>query len=192
MRLFHLLFKSSPVVVVDVAYICSICWNTCICRFMTESILEQRKNSFEFHTYPLPLYKGRQLTLLRSKHSQPIQSERIMVDRVNLVKSLMLTDICDCRYDREDNSFRYLVNIQFVTAMGPPGGGRNPVTPRYMRHFNVLAILDFEDSTLSVVFTIIYEWWVRKSRLPHDVSSKLFLNFLTTCCVNPLVTVFES
>ncbi|XP_073386521.1 uncharacterized protein [Physcomitrium patens] len=74
-------------------------------------------------------------------------------------------------YDREDNSFRYLVNIQFVTAMGPPGGGRNPVTPRYMRHFNVLAILDFEDSTLSVVFTIIYEWWVRKSRLPHDVAS---------------------
>lgn len=74
-----------------------------------------------------------------------------------------------CRYDREDNSFRFLVNIQFVTAMGPPGGGRNPVTPRYMRHFNVLAILDFEDTSLAVVFSIIFDWWARKSKLPHDV-----------------------
>lgn len=54
--------------------------------------------------------------------------------------------------------------------MGPPGGGRNPVTPRYMRHFNVLAVLDFEDTTLAIVFSIIFDWWARKSKLPHDVS----------------------
>ena len=53
--------------------------------------------------------------------------------------------------------------------MGPPGGGRNPVTPRYMRHYNVLAVLDFEDSSLAIVFSIIYDWWARKSKLPHDV-----------------------
>lgn len=74
-----------------------------------------------------------------------------------------------CRYDREDNTFRFLVDVQFVTAMGPPGGGRNPVTPRYMRHFNVLAILDFDNSSLNIVFTIIVDWWMRKAKLPHDV-----------------------
>ena len=87
-----------------------------------------------------------------------------------LGENLRFKTECNCRYDREDNSFRYLVDIQFVTAMGPPGGGRNPVTPRYMRHFNVLAVLDFEDTTLAIVFSIIYDWWARRSKLPHDVS----------------------
>ncbi|KAH9558616.1 hypothetical protein CY35_06G017100 [Sphagnum magellanicum] len=71
-------------------------------------------------------------------------------------------------YDREDNTFRQLINIQFVAAMGPPGGGRNSVTPRYMRHYNVLSILDFDNASLTVVFTIIVDWWARKTRFPHD------------------------
>ena len=36
-------------------------------------------------------------------------------------------------YDRKENVFRKLVDLTFVCAMGPPGGGRNQITPRYMR-----------------------------------------------------------
>ncbi|CAK9228319.1 unnamed protein product [Sphagnum troendelagicum] len=75
-------------------------------------------------------------------------------------------------YDREDNTFHQLINIQFVAAMGPPGGGHNSVTPRYMRHYNVLSILDFDNASLTVVFTIIVDWWARKTRFPHDVVLK--------------------
>lgn len=39
-----------------------------------------------------------------------------------------------------DNVFRQMVDTQFVTAMGPPGGGRTFITNRYVRHFNVLAL----------------------------------------------------
>ena len=43
------------------------------------------------------------------------------------------------RYGR-DNVFRQMVDIQFVAAMGPPGGGRTFVTNRFLRHFNTLAL----------------------------------------------------
>ncbi|KAL3685151.1 hypothetical protein R1sor_003173 [Riccia sorocarpa] len=73
-------------------------------------------------------------------------------------------------YDREQNVFRQIVDIQFVAAMGPPGGGRNPVTPRYLRHYNVLYISDFDDASLTTVFETLIDWWVRKSRMPHEMS----------------------
>ncbi|KAL3678222.1 hypothetical protein R1sor_021178 [Riccia sorocarpa] len=74
-------------------------------------------------------------------------------------------------YNREENTFRALLDIEFAAAMGPPGGGRNAVTPRFIRHFNVLSILDFDDSSLSTVFTTIMDWWIRKARLPQEVLS---------------------
>ena len=39
-----------------------------------------------------------------------------------------------------DNSFHHLVDVQFVCAMGLPGGGRTYITNRYLRHFNTLAL----------------------------------------------------
>lgn len=39
-----------------------------------------------------------------------------------------------------DNDFRTLVDVLFVSAMGPPGGGRNFVTNRYLRHFNQVGV----------------------------------------------------
>ena len=47
-----------------------------------------------------------------------------------------------------DNTFRSIVDIQFLTAMGPAGGGRNMVTDRYLRHFNLVGIAEVADSTL--------------------------------------------
>lgn len=47
-----------------------------------------------------------------------------------------------CDYDGwygRDNLFRQMVDVQFVAAMGPPGGGRSFVTNRLLRHFNTLA-----------------------------------------------------
>jgi len=61
-------------------------------------------------------------------------------------------------YDRKENEFRYLVDIQFCAAMGPPGGGRTRITQRYVRHFNLINFVNFSDESLGRVFGTILDW----------------------------------
>ena len=58
--------------------------------------------------------------------------------------------------------FRTIVDTQFVAAMGPPGGGRNPVTNRLLRHFNFISFTEMSDSSVSRIFTTILGAFFRK------------------------------
>ena len=57
-------------------------------------------------------------------------------------------------------TFRNLVDITFVGAMGPPGGGRNPITPRFSRHFNYISFTELEDSSKFRIFSTIVASWL--------------------------------
>ena len=66
-------------------------------------------------------------------------------------------------YDLEDLSQkRTLQDVQFVSAQGPPTGGRSAVTPRYLHHYNLIEIAPFQDVTLSQIFTSIMDWFAGK------------------------------
>ncbi|XP_019331155.1 dynein axonemal heavy chain 1 [Alligator mississippiensis] len=64
-------------------------------------------------------------------------------------------------YDRKQiGTFKKLVDINFVCAMGPPGGGRNAITPRLTRHFSALSFTEMEDSSKKTIFSTILGSWM--------------------------------
>ncbi|KAI9224417.1 dynein heavy chain and region D6 of dynein motor-domain-containing protein [Blastocladiella britannica] len=71
-------------------------------------------------------------------------------------------------FDLKDTSKLDLVDLQFVAAMGPPGGGRNPITSRFLRHFNTIGVATFEQITLKRIFNTIVTWHFKKG-FPADV-----------------------
>ena len=55
-------------------------------------------------------------------------------------------------YDRKIHQKNTIVDIMFVAAMGPPGGGRQVVTNRFLRHFNHLAFPEMSDESMTSIF----------------------------------------
>ncbi|KAH9113497.1 hypothetical protein AeMF1_012304 [Aphanomyces euteiches] len=65
-------------------------------------------------------------------------------------------------YDRKLLVFRNIVDVVFVASMGPPGGGRNPITPRFLRHFNVIGYTEMSDDNKKQVFATIVASFLAK------------------------------
>lgn len=47
-------------------------------------------------------------------------------------------------------------DVNIVAACAPPGGGRNNMTPRFVRHFNILCIHPPSEQSLRVIFGSIF------------------------------------
>ncbi|XP_011702284.1 PREDICTED: dynein heavy chain 7, axonemal-like isoform X3 [Wasmannia auropunctata] len=60
-------------------------------------------------------------------------------------------------YDRKEQTLIKLIEIQLMCAMSPPVAGKD-VTPRFKRHFFVLAISEFEDDVMITIFSRIVLW----------------------------------
>eukprot|EP00939_MAST-03C_sp_MAST-3C-sp1_P000013 g13.t1 len=77
-------------------------------------------------------------------------------------------------YDRKTLKWRKIIDTAFVLACGPPEGGRNPVTPRFFRHFNVITYTMMEDRVIASIFeTILSSFLSSFSEEIQSISSKI-------------------
>ncbi|XP_049813740.1 dynein axonemal heavy chain 6 [Schistocerca nitens] len=58
-------------------------------------------------------------------------------------------------YDREKLFWKEIQDVVIIAACAPPGGGRNPLTPRFVRHFSMLFIPSPSEFTLKNIFKVI-------------------------------------
>ncbi|XP_067384444.1 dynein axonemal heavy chain 12 [Channa argus] len=71
-------------------------------------------------------------------------------------------------YDLKDTSQITLVDLQLISAMGPPGGGRNAVTSRFLRHFNIFSINAFSDDTMIRIFSQVVATYLKNHEFPPE------------------------
>eukprot|EP00842_Homolaphlyctis_polyrhiza_P003881 jgi/Hompol1/4494/HPOL_003652-RA len=88
-------------------------------------------------------------------------------------------------YDRKDTSRLELIDIQLISAMGPPGGGRNLVTPRFQRHFNQIVINSFDETTMFRIFNSILEWHFSRYEFVEEIRN------LAYALVNSTMSVYQ-
>ncbi|KAK0675118.1 DYH3 protein, partial [Pygoscelis papua] len=69
-------------------------------------------------------------------------------------------------YDKKDTSKINIIDMLLVSAMGPPGGGRNDITGRFTRHLNIVSICSFDDDVLTKIFTAVADWHFSKGFEP--------------------------
>ncbi|XP_047348170.1 dynein axonemal heavy chain 6 [Vespa velutina] len=64
-------------------------------------------------------------------------------------------------YDREKLFWKDIEDVVITAACAPPGGGRNPLTPRFVRHFAMLYIPSPTEESLKNIFRAIMRGFLK-------------------------------
>jgi dynein heavy chain len=82
-------------------------------------------------------------------------------------------------YELKDKTFITVDNLFLLGAMGTPGGGKNLLSQRFQRHFNLITYNELEDTSIQVIFYKIVKHFLRsasdeiKQQIENTVNSTL-------------------
>nr|XP_042905569.1 dynein axonemal heavy chain 7 isoform X2 [Parasteatoda tepidariorum] len=71
-------------------------------------------------------------------------------------------------YEKKEKCEIRLVDTQFIGAMGLPGGARNNITPRLMRHFGIIGVNPFSISTMISIFSSVISIYFKNNHFPPE------------------------
>eukprot|EP01105_Mastigella_eilhardi_P018534 TRINITY_DN42_c0_g2_i2.p1 TRINITY_DN42_c0_g2~~TRINITY_DN42_c0_g2_i2.p1 ORF type:complete len:4316 (+),score=1161.39 TRINITY_DN42_c0_g2_i2:1869-12950(+) len=104
-------------------------------------------------------------------------------------------------YDRKalqagNAPFEEIVDMLLVGAMGPPGGGRTQISPRFTRHFNIIQFTQLQRDTLRHIFKSILvpflQAFPEPVRQTADSVVMATVEVYSTCCLELLPTPAKS
>ena len=84
------------------------------------------------------------------------------------------------------NSCALALLLQVVASMGPPGGGRNPVTPRLLRHFSTVSFAELTDKSICRIFETIISAFATKYLQPDAAATASEIVGATTTVYNSI------
>jgi len=77
----------------------------------------------------------------------------------------LLRQIVDYRgfYDHEETFvWKTLHNFSVLCSAAPPGGGRSPTTPCFVRHFSMFSLPTPSEAAMKRIFSSIYSGWIQQ------------------------------
>lgn len=60
----------------------------------------------------------------------------------------------------KEKPFMVIQDIIFCSSMGPPGSGREPLTQRLQRHYNIMAYTELGPASITMIFKTVLEAFV--------------------------------
>lgn len=88
-------------------------------------------------------------------------------------------------YDLKEPEVVKVYDTMFICAMAPPGGSRQEIYPRFLRHFNLYEISEFSNDSIFRIFTNVAMVGLKRRGFATDVNSTI------NNIVNATMAVFE-
>jgi len=100
----------------------------------------------------------------------------------------LLRQWCDYKgwYDRKERTFRKIIDTVLLAAMGPPGGGRNPITSRMVRQFNMISQTEMDHESMALIFGTILRNFLDRSGFDPSIQS------MVDATVNGSTAIYET
>ena len=75
-------------------------------------------------------------------------------------------------FELKEKTFLKIEDMMYVAAMGPPGGGRTFITPRFLRWFNVISVTEFDNEAMMGIFSSIMKHVFEKNQVPTNIKGQ--------------------
>jgi dynein heavy chain len=101
-------------------------------------------------------------------------------------------------YDVKKLFFKRVQNTSFIAGCGPPGGGRNAMTPRIIRHFNLIWMPELSKMAMQKIFVSILDGFLASSGFPSEIRAlcepavRATINIYAKMCEEMLPTPSKS
>lgn len=142
-------------------------------RFSIRSSISATQQTIHSHLGKLrrghwgPAHGGRAVVIVDDLQLPAVQTSSGAQPPVELLRHLMERKGW---YDLSDHTFRYLDRIQMVVCVGVVAH-EDRVTPRFLRHFNAIAVCEASSRSLEHIFCAIFDGLFGDGRFPAEVQA---------------------